>query len=114
MLRRCPLSQLTLFDSPAHISRKSDPITSQISAADTEPRLNGLQSSCLWVLGRAVSPRTANEIAIECVRQYGKMAESYRKRVHELVEAGKAVECGERACEVTVKSAMTFRVKERA
>jgi hypothetical protein len=65
------------------------------------------------VLGRAVSPRTANEIAAECVRQYGKLAESYRKRLHELVEIGKAAECGDRACEVTGKSAMTFRAKER-
>jgi hypothetical protein len=65
------------------------------------------------VLGRALSPRTANEIATECVRQYGKMAESYRKRLHELVEIGKAEECGDRACEVTGKSAMTFRATEQ-
>ncbi len=102
------------FDAPANISRKSDPITSQKSAAETEPQLTGLQSCCMVVLGRALSPRTANEIATECVRQYGKLAESYRKRLHELVEVGKAIECGDRACEVTGKSAMTFRVKEQS
>ncbi len=108
------MSQLLLFtDTPAKLSRRSDPITSQKSAAETDPQLTGLQSCCMVVLGRAVSPRTANEIAAECVRQYGKLAESYRKRLHELVELGKAVECGDRACEVTGKSAMTFKVKDR-
>jgi len=106
--------QCFAFDTPARISRRSDPITSQQSAAETEPQLTGLQSCCMIVLGRALSPRTANEIAFECVRQYGKMAESYRKRLHELVEIGKAVECGDRACEMTGKSAMTFRVKRQA
>jgi hypothetical protein len=109
------MNQLQLFDKkPVKLSRRSDPITSQQSAADTEPKLNGLQSSCMWVLGRAIAPRTANEIAAECVRQYGKMAESYRKRLHELVELNKAEECGERRCEVTGKLAMTFRAKEQA
>ena len=107
------MTQLTLFDTPANISRRSDPITSQKSAAETEPQLTGLQSCCMVVLGRALSPRTANEIATECVRQYGKLAESYRKRLHELVEIGKAIECGDRACEITGKSAMTFRAKEQ-
>jgi len=105
--------QQTLFDPPAKLSRKSDPITSQQSAAETEPQLHGLQSCCMIVLGRALSPRTANEIAAECVKQYGKMAESYRKRLHELVTLGKAVECGERSCEVTGKNATTFKAKER-
>ena len=108
------MNQLTLFDTPARISRKSDPITSQKSAVETELQLTGLQSCCMVVLGRALSPRTANEIATECVRQYGKLAESYRKRLHELVEIGKAIECGDRACEVTGKSAMTFRAKGQA
>jgi hypothetical protein len=105
--------QKTLFDRPANICRKSDPITSRQSAAETEPELNGMQTLCMIVLGRAISPRTANEIAAECVKRYGKMSESYRKRMHELVALGKAVECGERTCEVTGKAAMTFRAKEQ-
>lgn len=104
--------QKTLFDTSARLSRKSDPITSQQSAVETEPQLTGLQSCCMIVLGRAVSPRTANEIAAECVRQYGKLTESYRKRLHELVADGQAIECGERRCEVTGKAAMTFRAKD--
>ena len=107
------MNQLTLFDRPAQIARKSDPITSHQSAAETEPQLNGLQSCCMIVLGRAISPRTANEIAAECVKRYGKMSESYRKRMHELVALGKAVECGERPCEITGKAAMTFKAKEQ-
>lgn len=105
--------QKTLFDSPAKLSRKSDPITSQQSAAETEPRLTPLQSCCLVILGRAIAPRTANEIAAECVRLHRGMAESYRKRLHELVDRGTVIECGDRACEVTGKAAMTFRAKER-
>lgn len=104
--------QKTLFDTPAKLSRRSDPITSQQSAVETEPQLAGLQSCCMVVLGRAVSPRTANEIAAECVRIYGRLSESYRKRLHELVADRQAIECGERRCEVTGKSAMTFRAKE--
>lgn len=104
--------QKTLFDTPAKLSRKSDPITSQQSAVETEPQLTGLQSCCMVVLGRAVAPRTANEIAAECVRIYGRIAESYRKRLHELVADGHAIECGDRQCEVTGKSAMTFKAKE--
>lgn len=107
------MNQLTLFDAPAKLSRRADPITSQQSAAETEPKLNALQSACMIVLGRAVSPRTANEIAAECVKCYGKLAESYRKRLHELVTLDKAIECGERSCEITGKNATTFRVKER-
>jgi hypothetical protein len=124
------MNQLTLFDRPQHrtefadtcstkgmkgevpLARRSDPPTSHKAATETEPQLSGLQSCCMIILGRALSPRTANEIAAECVRQYGKMAESYRKRLHELVGLGKAIECGERACEVTGKSAMTFKAKE--
>ena len=108
--------QRELFDEserPAKLSRKSDPITSHQSAVDTEPQLTGLQSCCMVVLGRAVAPRTANEIASECVRQYGRLSESYRKRLHELVADRQAIECGERRCEVTGKNAMTFRAKER-
>jgi hypothetical protein len=37
------MTQLTLFDAPANISRKSDPITSQKSAAETERQINTFQ-----------------------------------------------------------------------
>ncbi len=107
------MNQLTVFDKPAKLCRKSDPITSHQSAAETDHALNGLQSACLDVLTRSGKPQTANEIAAECVRQYGKLAESYRKRLHELVELNKAEECGERRCKVTGKAAMTFKAKER-
>jgi len=111
------MRQATLFDcesqtKSAPIARASDPVTSRIAEADTMPKLNGLQSCCLVVLGRAIRPRTANEIAAECVTRYGKLSESYRKRLHELVSLGRAVECGERPCEITGKLAMTFKAKE--
>lgn len=104
---------LLLFETPAHISRKSDPITSQQSAADTEPKLKKHKSYCLAVMRGRLGPRTAQEIALEASNRFGGMPETYRKRPHELVSDGLFIECGERKCEVTGKSAMTFRVKER-
>lgn len=61
------------------------------------------------VMGRAKSPRTAQELAVECVRLFGGLAETYRKRAHELVEEQRAVECEVRRCGVTGKLATTFR-----
>jgi len=108
--------QCFAFDTPAKLSRRSDPITSQKSAAETEPKLGPLHRSfmaCLKLRGRA---STANEVAGLCVKLDGGMAESYRKRAGELASKKygfKIEQAGERPCEVTGKSAMTFRVKEQ-
>lgn len=106
------MSQLLLFDAPAKLSRKSDPITSQKSAAETEPKLNGLQAKFLLVLKQFRRPMTANEVALMASEALGGMPESYRKRAGELVREKIIEECGERACEVTGKSAMTFKAKD--
>lgn len=112
----------TLFDTDevtttvAPIARHSDPITSQQSAAETEKKLGTLHQSFLCGLSR-LSPHapdgscTANEVAAHCAELDGGMAESYRKRAKELVDAGLIEQAGERRCEITGKSAMTFRAK---
>jgi hypothetical protein len=108
------MSQLTLgFDTPANISRKSDPITSQKSAAETELRINTLQNFVLQAIKAASKPITANEAAHEAAKQYVANIETFRKRVRELVRLDLVKECEDRKCEVTGKSAMTFRAKEQ-
>ena len=100
------------FDTPAKLSRKSDPITSQKSAAEIERSLGLLQERCMIVLRISRVALTANEIADRAARTYGKQAESYRKRLHELVEKGHAIESGERACDVTGKTATTYTARQ--
>lgn len=106
--------QRKLFDEserPAKLSRKSDPITSQQSAAETEKKLGPLHQSFLCCLGILNCPSTANEVAVQCVALDGGMSESYRKRAKELVDAKCIEQYGERRCEITGKNAMTFRVR---
>ena len=105
--------QKTLFDTPAKLSRKSDKLTSQKSAAETEPKLGPLHQSFLCGLGILYKPSTANEVARLCVELDGGLSESYRKRPAELVHRGLIEECGERACEVTGKTATVYKLKER-
>lgn len=103
------MTQLTLFDTPAAIARRTDKQTSKLAAAETIEKLNGTQATVALILGRATQPRTANELASECVRLFGGMAETYRKRAHELFVAGRALECDARRCDVTGKIATTYR-----
>jgi hypothetical protein len=104
--------QKNLFDPPAKLSRKSDPITSQKSAAETEKKLGPLKEAFLILL-RFLKEATANEVATDCVLQCGGIAESYRKRAKDLIRDGLIEECGDRRCEVTGKSATVYKLKER-
>ena len=103
--------QCFAFDTPARISRKSDPITSQKSAAETERRINTFQWFTLQAIKNASKPITANEAAHEAAKEYVANIETFRKRVRELVRMDLVEECEDRKCEVTGKSAMTFRAK---
>jgi len=108
------MNQLTLFDTPAKISRRSDPITSQKSAAETERRINTFQRFVLQAIKNAAKPITANEAAREAAKEYVANIETFRKRVREMVRMDLVVECEYRKCEVTGKSAMTFCAKEQS
>jgi len=106
----------TLFtdvDTPAKLSRRSDPITSQQSAAETEKKLGKLFREFLSVLREMAVPATAREIDRECKRLFGGVPESHRKRVARLRELKLIEDCGERPCAVSGANAMTFRVKGR-
>lgn len=106
--------QRKLFDEserPAKLSRKSDPITSQQSAADFQNKLKGAKASCMFILNHYTYPLTAREIANRCVQSSGGFESSYRARPSELVKDGLVEECGFRRCEITGKNAMTFRVR---
>jgi len=108
------MSQLTLFDAPAKLSRKSDPITSQKSAAETEPHVNTCEGRMLAVLGNAKSPLTAREAGSECERlNPDHEADTYRKRISKMVRDGLAFEAGERRCDVSGKTVTTYAAKER-
>jgi hypothetical protein len=100
------------FDTPAKLSRRSDKLTSQKSAAETEPKLGRYQELFVRSL-RFLKEATANEVAVDAVLLGGGANESYRKRALELVRAGRIVECGERKCQVTGKTATTYKFKEQ-
>lgn len=107
--------QRELFDEserPAKLSRKSDPITSQQSAVETDNALPRYQQELLAVLRALSEPVTAREAAQETSRRCSGMEDTYRKRMLDLVKQGLAYECGERQCRLTGKAAMTFRAKE--
>ena len=108
--------QRKLFDEsekPAKLSRKSDPITSQQSAAETELRINTLQFFVFDAIRKASTPLTSNEAAIEAAKQYVAAIETFRKRVRELVRLDLVEEAGERRCKITGKNAMAFRVRAK-
>ena len=104
--------QKTLFDPPAKLSRRTDKLTSQKSAAETEPKLGRYQELFVRSL-RYLGEATANEVAIDAVLLGGGSPETYRKRALELIRAGRIEECGEGKCKVTGKTATTYKPKER-
>jgi len=118
------MTQLLLFtDAPAKIARRSDPITSQQSAAETDKKLTKLHTGFFELLKFLCDfrnkPVTANEVAEQCLTSFPGVAnqETWRKRAGELAsdEYGNLIEVvGTRRCEVTGRSARTFRVKEQA
>ena len=79
------MNQLPLF-------RTTDPETSAEAAEYIAPKLTELQERMLIAFS---FPRTAITAAEYCVERYGEHpAESYRKRTHELLRAGKIVVVG--------------------
>jgi hypothetical protein len=106
------MTQRTLFDPPPNIARKSDPQTSQQSAAETEKKLGRYKAVFLQSL-RHLKSATANEVAQDCVLLNGGVTESYRKRAKELLTDGLIEECGERRCEITGKNCRTFSTERK-
>ena len=102
------------FDTPAKLSRKSDPITSQKSAAETEPHVNTCQGRMLAVLRQSKTPMTGREAGRRCEVIWPEHeADTYRKRISKMVRDGLATECDERRCKVSGKTVTTYRAKEQ-
>ena len=109
------MNQLTLFDVPQPRARKRDPKTSQIAAAEIEPKLNRLQQEFFDTLSQSSLPMTSNEVAAEIVsetfmRSCQASRESFRKRAGELVALGRIEVCDKRKCKVTGKLAQVYRI----
>ena len=102
------------FDPPAKLSRRTDKLTSQKSAAETEPHINTCKGRMLAVLRKAKAPLTAREAGRECERlNPDHEADTYRKRISKMVRDGLAIEAGERRCDVSGKTVTTYTAKER-
>lgn len=102
-------TQELLFDARLQprkppLARATDPATSHNAASGVAT--DSLQGRCLAVL---VGEMTANEIAQAASQRFFGMADSYRKRVHELVSKGTAEKCGTRVCAVTGTGATVYR-----
>lgn len=100
------MRQLDLYNNPS-LSRRTDKQTSHASADETRTKLGLLQQRCLEQLGD--DELTAAELAQRCASAYGGMAESYRKRMKELVRAGYVEELEPRTCAVSHKNATVYR-----
>jgi len=106
------VNQLTLFDAPARISRRSDPITSQKSAAETEPHVETCEGRMLTVLRETKWALTAREAGRRCeLRWPDHEADTYRKRISKMVRNGLAVEAGEKICDVSGKRVTTYTAR---
>ena len=106
------MNQRTLFDAvPAKHKRARDvdSDTSHMAAAHVARKSRALHDAMIDSLRISGHAMTAQEMAAACVTRCGGLAESYRKRAHELVADGLIVPCGVRVCGVTGASANIYR-----
>lgn len=102
------MPQLDLFDNP-QLSRRTDKPTSHSAGESTRNKLGLLKKRCLWVINDR--ELTASEVAQEATQYYGGIAESYRKRMKEMVRDGLIEELPPRECSVTGKNATVYKRK---
>jgi hypothetical protein len=106
------MNQKTLFDvGPAEHKRTRDvdPDTSHMAAAQVARKSRALHDAMIDSLRLSGHAMTAQEMAADCQLRCGGLAESYRKRCHELVNEGLIKQCGVRVCAITGASANTYR-----
>lgn len=108
--------QRTLFEVPEapepkrKIARHSDPDTSHMAAVETEKQIGAIHAVVLQIFDEVKRPLTANEAALTCVAEDPRRtAETYRKRLKELADAGELEVCGQRNCAVTKKMCQEYR-----
>jgi hypothetical protein len=98
--------QLDLFDQP-QLSRRTDKPTSHESADSTRVKLGWYWSCILLVLDD--SELTAREIGRKCAVRFGNDADTYRKRMAEMVRERLIEELPTRVCTITGKSVTGYR-----
>ena len=103
------MRQKTFFDN-APKARQDDPDTSHMAAAKAESVLTFAQELMLRVISESLNPVTSAEAAAECVRRDGRViAGTYRRRTHELQNAGEIKIAGRKLCEVRGTVCNCFR-----
>lgn len=106
------VTQTTLdFDRP--LARHTDPQTSHAGQSHVAPKLSQLHQRFVSVVAEH-GPMTAAEVAAECVKRYGGLSESSRKRAGELVRRGLIEVCGIKKCSVTNCVAQVYRIAEES
>lgn len=105
------LSLFGAFDTAERsLARKTDPRSSH-EAVPSSAQLSEIKQLILSNTGK--HPGTANEIAERCARDprnvKGTRAETFRKRVKELVDDGHRVVSGELLCVITGKVVTGYR-----
>ena len=105
------MTQTTFFDSPK--ARHSDPLTSQLSAADIRSSLARIKQAVCDVVNASQDSLTANEVAEIAVLRVGvtNNRESVRKRVSECYRAGLIDLAEVRLCSVSRKKCQAFKRK---
>ena len=100
--------QMDLFENP-QLSRRTDKPTSHEAGESVRKSLGLKQQRCLFML--ADKQLTATEIGQLCSEYFGGLADSYRKRMHELARAplNKVEELPARKCSVTGKNATVYK-----
>lgn len=102
------MPQLDLFDNP-QLSRRTDKPTSHEAGDGVRHKLGLLKQRCLFILN--VHSLTAMEVSKRAADYYGGLADSYRKRFHEMVRDGLIEELPPRECSVTGKNATVYKRK---
>lgn len=104
------MTQQSLFpDDRYKPVRSTDPATSHAAAKLIAPDIKTHAGRMLFVWRRIAG--TSNEIAAECVKQFGGNHETYRKRNAELQRAGLIRKVSTRLCMVTNYPADVFEGK---
>ena len=90
------------------LARRTDPATSLEAGERTQRKLNETQQRALSVTFLAY-PRTAQEIGVAAAEKYGGLAETYRKRVGELLRLKRIQIVGVSQCTITGTKATTYQ-----
>lgn len=107
------LSLFGAFDSAERsLARKTDPRTSKDAVPSDSVRITAAQIVLHVMLhgDTFTANEAARTAANSSLNTTGTNCESFRKRIRELVDAGRIEAIGERRCDVTGKVATVYRI----